>query len=260
MNPYQPPSAAADVPMSSPTAIQPFTVGRAIAQGFSLYFSNLPLIAGVTLVVFTPVELIKSYLLHAAGQEDNTMLTIRVEGLLESVFGALVAAALLPALAHKIETGRDLGLRAALGGGLRRWSAVFAARFSAGLRIVVGFFLLVIPGLVLTVRYALTDEVAALEHARSAKRTLGRSQDLVQGYAWRIVAVGFVAFLPVIAVSVADGFVTALNGSWIVAALADCVNDVAYRFLLVQMLVIYLALAREKAPEEVSSGRPVGAA
>jgi hypothetical protein len=250
MNPYQPPSREAEISPSAPATVEAFSsVGGLFGRALSLYFGNLGSIAAITLIVFIPVEFGKNYLEHAANLEDNIAAGARIETFVESVFGALVTAALLHALSHKIRTGRDLSVREAFARGSRRWGSVFGARFRAGLWVLLGLLALVVPGLMWLVKYALTDEIATLEVNRSSKRVLNRSAELTRGYGWKICGVGLLAFLPVVTLQVAGGVVSGLAGSWVVTALLDSVNDVVYRFLTAVMLLIYLGLDGEAVGE-----------
>ena len=152
----------------------------------------------------------------------------------------LVTAALLHALLHKIRTGRDLGVGAALSRGVKRWGNVFGARFRSGLYILVGILLLVVPGVMWMVKYALTDEIAALDPDRSSSRVLGRSAELTRGHGWTIFAVSLLSAIPVGVLQLGGGMVSGLVDSWVVASLVDCVTDVVYRFFVPVMLLVYL--------------------
>lgn len=253
MNPYQPPSAEAEIGAvpAGPMAVEPFTsVTRLFGRALSLYFGNMGTIAGITLAIFAPVSFVKNYLVHASGLEADVGATSRVEMIVEGIFGALVTAALLSALQHKIETGRDLGVREALARGLRRWGAVFGARFRSGLLIALGLVLLVVPGLIWTVKYSLTDEVATLDVDRSSGRVLNRSAELTRGHGWKVFGVGLLATIPVVTLQFAGGMAAGLAESWVVTALMDCVTNVVYRFFTPVMLLVYLGLGGQPRGEE----------
>ncbi|MEP7119794.1 MAG: hypothetical protein ABJE95_02745 [Byssovorax sp.] len=243
MNPYQPPSLAAEVGSADPASQLggPFTsVFGLLGNAFSLYFGNLPRIAAITLAVFGPVNFLKCYLVHAAKIENDISASSRVEMMGESVFGSLVTAALLVALAHKIKTGRDLEVREALSRGFKSWGRVFGARFRAGLYICAGLLLLIVPGVIWTVKYSLTDEIAVLEVDRSGDRIMARSAELTQGRWWKIFAVGLLTMILVTAFQLAGGMVSGLVQLWWFTALVDCVTDVSFRFYVAVMLLVYL--------------------
>jgi hypothetical protein len=240
MNPYAPPAAELELPRpAAPVAHEPFTsVFGLFGRAVRVYFGNLGIIAPITLAVFGPVELVKNFLVHGASLEPTV--AMRVEMAVENVFGALVSAALITALVEKLEHGRSMGVGEALSAGVKRWGAVFGARFLAGFYILFGLILLVVPGVVLSVRYALTDEVATLEPSRAASRTLARSKEVAHGRGLRLFAVGLLAMLPLILLQVAGGALGELAGHWALTAAIDCVNDLLYRFLVVVTLLAYL--------------------
>jgi hypothetical protein len=248
VNPYAPPAATEDAHGARATFIVPFAFGPTLGQSFSLYFKNLPIIAGVTLVVFFPIELVKGYALHASAVAANTLVDVYADAVLENIFGSLVAAALIPALVHNIDTGGSLGVGSALSAGLRRWGAVFGARFIAGLRIVIFLILLVIPGIVVGVRLSLTDEIAVLEDARSVGSILRRSEDLVRGHGWGIFGVALVGFGATFVTGFMGGMVTGFIKSWLASTVADCVNVLAHGLFSVMFLVTYLGLTRAAVP------------
>jgi hypothetical protein len=256
MNPYQPPSlnAEAGAPAGAPVVVEPFTsVFGLFGRALSLYFGNLATIAAVTLAIYGPVNLAKCYLIHAARLEDNVVATSRVEMIIEGILGSLVTAALLAALNHKIQTGRDLGVREALSRGLRRWGSVFGARFLTGLRIGLGILLLVVPGVIWMVKFSLTDEVAALEIDRSAGRVMNQSAELTRGHGWKILGVGLLSAIPVLLIQFAGGMASSLAGSWVVTALVDCVADVVFRFFVPVMLLVYLGLGGQARVAEAAA-------
>jgi hypothetical protein len=241
MNPYQPPAYEAESATAASTLGRPFTsVFGLLGDALSLYFGNLPTIAAITLSVFGPVNFLKCYLVHAANLEENVAASARVEMGVESVFGPLVTAALLVALVHKIRTGRAMRFGKAFARGFKHWGSVFGARFRSGLFIGLGLLLFVVPGLIWTVKYSLTDEIATFEVDRSSTRVLSRSAELTKGRAWKIFAVGLLAAIPVMGLQFAGGVVSGLTASWVVTALVDCVADVGYRFFVAVMLLVYL--------------------
>jgi hypothetical protein len=223
------------------------------SRATSLYLRNFGTIAPITLAIFLPVEAAKNFLVYAGKMQDNFAATVRIEMLLEGVFGSLVTAALIVALMHKIQTGRDLSVWKALSVGATRWGRVFGTRFRAGIYIGLGL-LLIVPGLYFAVKFALTDEIATLE-TQSAARALSRSGELVRGHRWKIIGVSLLSMAVVFGFQVvggfllgfADEFMAGSSAVWLVATLVDCLNDVTYRFFVPVMLLVYLGLA--KAPD-----------
>jgi hypothetical protein len=113
------------------------------------------------------------------------------------VYG-LVGALSSPALYHialeRLKTGRSPGLGAAFGYAARQWARVFGCRFVAGLLIMAGTLLLVVPGAVLAVRYSLVTPLAALELDPEVD-VLKRSAVLVRGRAWLVFGAYLLVYL-----------------------------------------------------------------
>jgi hypothetical protein len=250
-NPYLPPASDTDAaPFGSAQTTPPFvTVGDLLKRSVSFYFANILTIATITLIVFVPVEIVKNFLEHVAHVEDNIPLTMRIETIVESIFGSLVTAALLSSLKTKIDTGRALAVRDAFSAGGSRWGSVFSARFRSGLFVLVGLVLVIVPGVIWLVRYSLVDEVATLEGAGRAAQTMDRSRALVRGHGWKVFWAGLVSLLVVLSIGVIGGVISGIANVWLVTALVDSVNDVIYRFFAVLMLLMYLGLGgRGAAP------------
>jgi len=74
----------------------------------------------------------------------------------------------------------------------------------AGVGVLVGLVLLVVPGLILLTIWAVSYPVVVLERPPSL-RALGRSRDLVRGNGWRVFAVIFVPYILVLVVNSAAG-------------------------------------------------------
>jgi Membrane domain of glycerophosphoryl diester phosphodiesterase len=66
--------------------------------------------------------------------------------------------------------------------------ALLAVALLTGLGVGLGLLLLVVPGVVLAVRWSLAVPIVMLEHA-SARAAMRRSRELVRGHGWRVLRV-----------------------------------------------------------------------
>jgi hypothetical protein len=152
--------------------------------------------------------------------------------------------------------GRRVGYPGALRSGLGHWGRLFGARFVAGLLIVLGLLALVVPGVVLAVRYALIDQVVVFEGA-GATVARRRSAELVKGRVWRIVLAAVLCMALYLGLVVAIGFVVNVvdpeGGFWLLVA-SGCVQDVLGEFVACVLLLFYWE-ARAK-PREVAETDP----
>jgi hypothetical protein len=229
---------------------------RKFVEAIRLLGTNFVLIASITLTIWLPGNLLAEYLIWNAPSDDAAMmLSFQVGSLLESFFGPISGGALVYALAQ-LKEGRRPSYWEALSVGLRNWGRLFAARFFAGFYILLGLILLVVPGIMLMVRYAFIDPVVVLEGA-SGDRARRRSAELTRGFRWQIflagllfsvivVPLGFVIRIPY------EEFFPALN-TMATDVAVDCVFDLVYVILQI-VIFLYYWQATEPAGVEAELG------
>ena len=145
-----------------------------------------------------------------------------VAGLLEVLLNTVLTHNVLARL-----DGKPATLRASLGAGLRFWPLAFAVQLVSGIAVLLGLVLLVVPGVVLALRWLVPVPVLMAE-GLGLGDSLRRSTELTDGsrkpllglvLAW---AVAFVAAPPLLISAMVDGGAVA----WQIAAL-DMVFDMA---------------------------------
>jgi hypothetical protein len=133
--------------------------------------------------------------------------------------------------------------------------SLFLASLLAALGIVLGLFLLIIPGLILLTIWAVVAPVVVIER-RSPLEALRRSRELVRGSGWRVFGVVAVALilqavagqvLGAVIGAIDDGVVGAALGTLISSALVAPITGIA-------AAVLYLELRRLKGEAPVSGG------
>jgi hypothetical protein len=228
---------------------------RKFAEALRLWCANVVLIASIVLTVWLPGNLLGEYLIWHVPSDDDLGRSFRVSSLIEGVFGVISSGALVYALAQ-LKKGRRPGYFEALSVGFRNWGRLFSARFFAGIWILLGLILLVIPGIVLMVRYAFIDAVVVLEGAgrKSARR---RSTELTRGLRWQIFmaallfAAAFASLEYLIRVSYTENF-PALNTMAMDVAV-DCVLDIVYAIIEI-VIFLYYWQATEHPHDEFNPG------
>jgi hypothetical protein len=228
---------------------------RKFVEAIRLFCTNFVLIASIILTVWLPGNLLGEYLIWYVPSDDDVVRSFRVSALIEGVFGPIYCGALVYALAQ-LKGGRRPRYFEAISVGVRTWGRLFSARFFAGLWIMLGLILLVVPGIVLMVRYAFIDAVVVLEGAGgdSARR---RSAELTRGFRWQIFLAGLlflVTFVPLgFAIRVPyEQFFPALN-TMATDVAADCVLDMAYAIVQI-VIFLYYWQATEPAGVEPEPG------
>jgi hypothetical protein len=141
-----------------------------------------------------------------------------------------------------------------------RLPALISAGIVAGIGILIGFILLVIPGLFLLTRWSLISPSVVLEK-RSAGESLSRSWELVKGHSWTVFGVIVVT---AILSGIASGVIQALFvflpdflGTWIGGLVA---NSIVAPFIALAWTLMYFALAQPEAKPEPAAGEPTPAA
>ncbi len=122
--------------------------------------------------------------------------------------------------------------------------------------ILFGRILLVVPGIVLTVRYAFIDAVVVLEGA-GGDRARRRTAELTRGCRWQVFLAGLLFFVTFVPLSFAirvpyEQFFPAVN-TMATDVAADCVLDMAYAILQI-VIFLYYWQATERAGAEPEPG------
>lgn len=145
-----------------------------LAEAARLYVRNAGRLVPLAILLWLPADLLNAWMELRFGFSRETYFTLT---LAQMLVGALFA----PAALHMLQN-EQAGLADALLFGCRKWSAVLAAQVIAGLRICFGLLLLIVPGVIRGIRYALAEEVVSLEPARiNTARALSRAEELTDG-------------------------------------------------------------------------------
>ena len=209
------------------------------------------LFSAIILTVWLPGNVLVDYLGHYVLHSEDLFKQIRVTMWIETIFGPIYIGAMVYALA-RLKEGRDVSYLEAIAVGFKNWGRLFAARFVAGLLIVLGLVALIVPGIVLLVRYALLDCVVVLEGAPTTTAR-ARSTLLTAGRRWQIFWAAVVFICAFIALSFLVYFPQSLAEQLNVMAydvVADCFSDLAFAVIQITMFLFYWE-ARTDQPNPV---------
>ena len=246
-----------------------------LGQAFALLVAHANLFTLISLTVWLPAHVLKSYLEFfgpaeaGAGQLLRAMLTVQV------VFDPLVVSATLAALG-RIAQGLPVSYGIAMSEGLRAWGRLLLVRFVINLAIALpalgallaaplqgaaaiaaGALCLVLAvGVgVLLVRFALVDSVVVLERGtlRSAWR---RAATLTAGQRWSIVGTLLALFVIFLSFAVVAAWVfravPELN-HFVPRVLLDCMVAVGQSLFTIALFLFYRrARAREHAAAAIA--------
>ena len=178
-------------------------IGSLYRRAFALYSEYFPKFLKMSLIAHIPV-IITTFALVGLQVAEKTqpegisitkvmiIIGIAVFALLQ-VAAYFVAAAVISGMTAVIVTQlaaaplRPVELRTAFAVLKRRWKPFFRTAINITVRIVIGFVLLVIPGLIMTIRYALYAPVVLIEGLEK-KAALRRARELA-ARSWRTVTI-----------------------------------------------------------------------
>ncbi len=181
---------AADAPR-----FEPMTTGALLDHAFRLYTGNFPLMLGITAGAYVPFYLIMLALESGIGGK----LQSRVGGLsallfqvIFMIFWASIAFPIASGATTYAISERYLGNEVTIGDALRRglshfW-ALSIAQITATIRVLIGFLLLIVPGILWMLSYSLIVPAILIEGQR-ALPSLRRSRDLVRGHRGKVFGV-----------------------------------------------------------------------
>ena len=181
-----------------------------LGEAISLLIRHFGLIAAVVLTVWLPGNLLIGYINFFLPAPENELNAFRAAMFIEGIFGPIYIGAMIHAL-WQIKQEEAVGYGEALRVGFQNWGRLFAARFIAGIFILLGLIAFIVPGVVLTLRYAFLDSVVVLEEAGSdeARR---RSTRLTEGLKLQILIMSTVFYI---------GFIVAAMMVYVPIALAE---------------------------------------
>jgi hypothetical protein len=228
-------------------------IGALYRRAFSLYSEYFPKFLRMSLIAHIPVFITTALLIAAELAEDRwgkggmgtkvlLICAVAVTALLQ-VAAYFVAAAAISGMTTVIVTQlsvaplRPVELRMAFAVLKKRWKPFLKTAIGVTLRIVIGFILLVIPGLIMSMRYALYAPVVLMEglEKKAARR---RARELASR-SWRtIVIVSLLQFLIPMVVSFFIGRIRIVTGGHEARSLS---NQISQQLLsLVNILVVPL--------------------
>jgi hypothetical protein len=224
-------------------------VGAVIRRVFDIYVDQAPVLMPAAAVVFVFTGIVSAVLVAAAPALALVALVIGLVA--NTLFTGMVVE-----LVADIQDGRR---DASVGQLLRAVTPVLGqlllVAVVAGIGVVVGFLLLIVPGLILITVWSVAAPVVVLERPPGL-RALARSRELVRGSGWQVFGVIFVV---VILVAVLSGAVelaadSAGAGAGIVVRVIVGVLTAPLYALVVS--VLYFQLRGARAADAPGAARP----
>jgi hypothetical protein len=212
-------------------SVQQISPGAVISRIWAIYRDQFAVLLGTALVLYG-LQFVVYLLIPGSG----IALTILFWAL------SILYQGIVVELVQDIQDGRR---DHSIGDLIRSVEPVFwplaAVSILFGIGLGIGFILLIIPGLILMVIWAVVAPVTVLERP-GVFAAFGRSQQLVRGNGWNVFAVIVLVFLAVAVIGVAAGLLAGSLGSLGRALVQWAVNAALAPITALSASVLYFAL------------------
>lgn len=221
--------------------------GTLLSWSWGLYRTHFGLIAAITIMVWLPCDLIQTYLESEVFGENAIWSPLFSSQFLSVFIGILSQAGILCVL-EQDAAGKVPSIRGCLSQGLEHWPRLVIAQFLFTLGFLIGFALLIAPGVVFGVRCSVLGPMVIRERI-TGMRAIGRSFALTQEYFWKLLGWGLmitVYTVPVMFLIHIPTFFSSLDW-WLPHALESTLSNVVVSFFTVFMWVVYDELLKQEA-------------
>jgi hypothetical protein len=206
-----------------------------------------------------------SFVVYAGVAVIGALLTLALTwlGALLAAIVSLIAffwlqAALVKAVDDVRDGRADLSLGDTFAQAREQLSSVAVAAILAGLGIVVGLILLIVPGLVLMTWWAVIVPIVVLEN-RSAGEAFTRSRELVRGYAWGVFGVIVLVVLLLIGFELVLSLILTPFADWLRSFVSQIVSGtLTAPFVAIVLTLLYFRLRAAKEPVAETGGMSSG--
>jgi len=210
------------------------------AEATRLLCTNLVLFSSIILTVWLPGNVFTNYLAYYANAGDDGLRSIGINSCIGLVFEPICIGALIYALSE-LKRGQHPRYFEAIAVGFRNWGRLFVAQLLTSLLIGCASIVLIVPGIVLAVRYALLYPVVVLERAGTDKARR-RSTELTRGVRWQIFWAGllfFVAYVPITFLIYVPLDRFPVLDTMATGVALDCALDIAFAPIQIVMFLYY---------------------
>src|SRR5215204_3564777 len=233
-------------------------IGEILSTAWGLYrrhWRTLFAIAAVVVVPFTLLQYLIGDQIRTRGEQtangvvvETASWAVGVAGLVTALAALLMFLVLTGAITRAVAAevaGEDPGVEQSYRFGFHRIWSVLLVSVLVGLATVGGLILLVIPGIYIGIRLAVSIEALVVE-GRPGTQAMGRSWELVGGHWWHAFGTLVVAGL---LTGVVNAVITAPfgNTSWFVQAVAAAVaTTITLPYGVLVGVLLYLDLRARK--------------
>lgn len=223
-----------------------------IGEAWGVYKSHWQHLLTFSFVVYAAVALIAVLL----GVVFELWLAALLSAVISLVAFFWLQAALVKAVDDVRDGRADLSLADTFGQARAQLASVAVAAILAGLGIVLGLILLIVPGLVLLTWWAVIVPVVVLEN-KSAGEAFSRSRQLVRGYGWGVFGVIVLVVLLLIGFNILLSIVLAPLADWLQSFLSQFISGaLTAPFTATVLTLLYFRLRAAKETPEAAQPTP----
>jgi hypothetical protein len=215
-------------------ALPPRRIGELLRAAFQLYQRHWRTLMAIAAVVVVPLTLLQygaghwfrtnGQQLQDQGAASSSLWAVAGAWLLAALVGLLLYQVLTGAITRNIAaevTGQDLNLEQSYRFGFARLGPILVVSILVGLATLLGLIVLIIPGIYIGVRLAVSTQALVVEDRRGTQ-AMRRSWELVGGHWWHAAFTMLVAGL---ITGVVNAVITApfSAGAWFLQGVAAAV-------------------------------------
>jgi hypothetical protein len=241
-------------------ALPPRGIGEILSTAFQLYRRYWRTLVAIAAVVVVPLTLLQygighwfrshSQQLHDQVVVSTSFWAVAGASLLAALVGLLLYQVLTGAITRTIATevgGQDLGLEQSYRFGFARLGPILVVSILVGLATLLGLIVLIIPGIYIGVRLAVSIQALVVEGKRGTD-AMRRSWDLVGGHWWHAA---FTLLVGALITGVVNAVITApfSAGAWFLQGIAAAVATIVtlpYGALVGVLLYLDLRARKER--------------
>ncbi len=229
----------------------PIGVRAVVRRVFEVYVEQAPVLMPAAAVVFVVSGLLRAVLVAASPG-------LGLLGLLISLIATTLFTGMVVELVADVQDGRrDASAAGLLQAVMPVLGQLLAVSIVAGVCVVLGTVLLIVPGLILLTLWAVAAPVVVLERPPGLQ-ALGRSRELVRHNAWRVFGVLFLLDILVIVLALALQLAAESAGTGVGIVVQVLAGVLTAPLAALAAAVLYFELRRaEQSPGEPLPEREV---
>jgi hypothetical protein len=229
-----------------------FRIGPIFTRSWSIYAANFLMFTLVAVVAGLPNQLGGDF-------ESSAGVAQSIIAFIISVILYFVGQAVILYAAFQAMRGRDVIIGDAIGRAFSRFLSLLGISILVGLGVAIGFMLLIVPGIILALRWAVAVPACVVEN-KGPLESMRRSAELTKGHRWKIfgiwVLIAIVAIIILIIVGVFAGLGAVVAqglGRVLIAGVISLILTAivtAYSYVLNAMIYHDLRVAKEGVDTE----------